>query len=70
MTSHEMGVQTPLRQPQRISRAQLNRRMSELESENEMSSLEFLKLWRAGDLPENPEFVEWYRLSAILASSG
>jgi hypothetical protein len=44
--------------------------MSELESENEMSSLEFLKLWRAGDLPENPEFVEWYRLSAILASSG
>ena len=68
MALHEMGVQPTLAKPTRMSKSELVRRVSEFEFNHEMSSVEFVKRWRSGELPEQSELIEWYRLSAILDS--
>ncbi len=70
MSVYEIGLQPHLREPRRGSRTDLNRQVAEFEVEHRMSTAEFVAQWRAGEIPENPAFREWYRLSSILAQLG
>lgn len=70
MTQRERGVQPTLQQPRRVSHSSLLARIHELEGRYEMQTIEFRKLWRAGDLPETPTYSEWFRLATIAEAAG